>query len=281
MVTYLPCANSSINAGYCKKLTNNTTQLVLKTNVLFFFVFQESNEITLEFYNDSVDDMYSNCKANMETMMFDKYSEELTEKPYGKYWEEEKQNIINDKILTKMELLAIRVYTENKNNVYSEFNRAVRTGRKIYGTSFEFHNLHFFLTSALQKLKETHKGSCYNTYRRSKDTYKLMPNEIRFGSFASSSLTTNQISYGQETCFKIETCHGAVVEQYSAYPAEREVLIPPYEKFTKVAELRDCFPWDLRLVTGWPWNKVGSDSGESLLGPFEHKSLFLTEATRF
>ncbi|XP_036001035.1 ecto-ADP-ribosyltransferase 5 isoform X2 [Fundulus heteroclitus] len=205
----------------------------------------ETDEIKLGFYEESIDDMYFNCKDKMEQRVLPMYSKELKEKPYGTYWEEEKKNIIDDRILTQKELLAIRVYTENTNNVYSEFNKAVRTGGDKYDTSFKFRNLHFFLTSAIQKLKEADKGTCYNTYRRSKGTYKLMTNEIRFGSFASSSLTPNQISYGQETCFKIETCHGAAVEQYSAYPAEREVLIPPYEKFTlvnnrEVKELNDC-----------------------------------------
>ncbi|XP_038570254.1 T-cell ecto-ADP-ribosyltransferase 1-like [Micropterus salmoides] len=34
-----------------------------------------------------------------------------------------------------------------------------------------------------------------------------------------------------ETCFKIKTCSGAFLKNYSYYDQEKEVLIPPYEMF--------------------------------------------------
>ncbi|XP_036001843.1 LOW QUALITY PROTEIN: ecto-ADP-ribosyltransferase 5-like [Fundulus heteroclitus] len=203
----------------------------------------ESKVIPLGFYEESIDDMYSDCKDKMEKMVFDKYSEELTEKGYGTYWESAKYLIQEDNtILTSQEMQAIVVYTGTA--AYSALNRAVRSGGNTYGTSFKFHILHFLLASALQKLKKADSGICYTTYRRSAMKFKIMQKKMRFGSFASSSLQPDMTQFGQESCFKIETCHGAAVEQYSAYPAEREVLIPPYEVFTfvkrKVAELRDC-----------------------------------------
>lgn len=64
----------------------------------------------------------------------------------------------------------------------------------------------------------------------------------RLGSFASSSLKSDQTKYGTETCFKIETCYGAKILEYSAHPDEEEVLIPPYEVFEikEGKELKDC-----------------------------------------
>uniref|UniRef100_A0A3Q2QUK0 NAD(P)(+)--arginine ADP-ribosyltransferase n=1 Tax=Fundulus heteroclitus TaxID=8078 RepID=A0A3Q2QUK0_FUNHE len=213
--------------------------------VFLFFLLQESTKREINFYEESIDDMYSHCKDKMEKMVFEKYAKELTEEGYGKHWKNEEKKINKEiKILTSLELQAIRVYTENKNNVYLDFNSAVRTGKNTYGTSFKFHILHFLLASALQKLKRADNGSCYITYRRDKSEYKKLPNKIRFGSFSSSSLTADQKDYGNETCFKIETCLGAKLEQYSAYPEEKEVLIPPYEVFTfveeEVPELKDC-----------------------------------------
>ncbi|ROL51119.1 Ecto-ADP-ribosyltransferase 4 [Anabarilius grahami] len=37
--------------------------------------------------------------------------------------------------------------------------------------------------------------------------------------------------FGKVSCFEIYTCEGADVAKYSKLPHEKEVLIPPYEKF--------------------------------------------------
>ncbi|XP_017162841.1 erythroblast NAD(P)(+)--arginine ADP-ribosyltransferase-like [Poecilia reticulata] len=201
--------------------------------------------IPLEFHEESIDDMYSKCKDEMAKMLFDKYSKELTKEGYGTHWDNEKSKIKKDNILTQQELQAIRVYTEHENGVYNEFSVAVRTGKNMYGTSFKFHILYYLLASALQKLKIADKNKCHTAYRRNSVPFKQMAYKMRFGSFASSSLTHNQTTYGTETCFKIKTCYGAVIEEYSAHPEEKEVLIPPYEIFKiikskDVAELQDC-----------------------------------------
>ncbi|XP_054910079.1 ecto-ADP-ribosyltransferase 5-like [Poeciliopsis prolifica] len=180
----------------------------------------------LEFHEESIDDMYSKCKDEMTNRVFDKYSEELTNYGYGTHWDNESKIKKRD-ILTQQELQAIRVYTEHKNGVYKEFNVAVRTGRNMYGTSFKFHILYYLLTSVVQKLKTVDKNKCYTTYRRNSVPFEQMAYNMRFGSFVSSSLTHSQSAYGTESCFKSKTCHGAVIEDYSAHPEEKEVLIPP------------------------------------------------------
>ncbi|XP_067438539.1 ecto-ADP-ribosyltransferase 4-like [Thunnus thynnus] len=130
-------------------------------------------------------------------------------------------------VLTKNQRQAICLYTSKY--IAKEFNTAVRTSKNFYSTSsFTFHCLHYWLTTAIQELN----GDCLTTYRRSTDIFTGKKDDIiRFGGFASSSTRQDLTKYGSETCFKIETCSGASVEDYSIYPDDKEVIIPPYETF--------------------------------------------------
>lgn len=119
---------------------------------------------------------------------------------------------------------------------YDDLNRAVRTGKATYNTSFEFHALHFLLSDAIRLLK-LNQRNCYVTYRRSKLLFTGEAGQtMRFGSFASSSLNNNLRQFGQRTCFEINTCFGAYLKSYSEFDSdEDEVLIPPYEMFRIVS----------------------------------------------
>lgn len=116
---------------------------------------------------------------------------------------------------------------------YSDLNQAVRKGRASYRTSFEFHALHFLLTDAIRLLKLNQRG-CHTTYRRSRLLFVGEPGQtIRFGSFASSSLSNDLRQFGRRSCFEIRTCFGAYLKSYTEFDSdEDEVLIPPYEMFT-------------------------------------------------
>ncbi|KAG1966965.1 NAD(P)(+)--arginine ADP-ribosyltransferase 2-like [Pimephales promelas] len=60
--------------------------------------------------------------------------------------------------------------------------------------------------------------------------------EVRFGSFASSSLDRKVAQgFGTKSCFEIKTCKGVNVIKYSKYPEQKEVLIPPNETFKVTA----------------------------------------------
>ncbi|XP_074486759.1 ecto-ADP-ribosyltransferase 5-like [Sebastes fasciatus] len=189
----------------------------------------------LSMEEDSVDDMYRGCDAAMMETVKNKYIEEETTKgPFSGVWEEAKYFVDKkfeqreNKALTKDHILAICVYTGN--DVYEVFNAAVRTNRSIYGSSFQFHSLHYLLTSAIQILNNN--NNCRTTYRRVRTSFTGKVNQIIwFGSFASSSKRTDLKHFGSETCFKIKTCSGAYLKKYSPFGYEREVLIPPYEKF--------------------------------------------------
>ncbi|XP_038585695.1 erythroblast NAD(P)(+)--arginine ADP-ribosyltransferase-like [Micropterus salmoides] len=196
----------------------------------------------------SVDDMYHGCEKEMENRVKTKYlKKEMStfSAAWTKAEECSKKKLANreEMLLTKDHMLAICLYTDN--DVYQQFNDAVRTGRSQISSSFKFHSLHFLLTSAIKVLNcNVH---CRITYRRTNVKFIGKVNQIfRFGSFTSSSKRKDLKTFGNKTCFKIKTCFGAFLKHYSYFPKEEEVLIPPYEMFRitdskgQIKGLEDC-----------------------------------------
>ena len=189
---------------------------------------------------DAVDDMYAGCNETTAKLIEDKYFKKENEGKFEEVWREaeecakrrEKKKEKGDEALTKDHLQAICVYTSSYDNFYQKFNRKVQNNRRHYRTSFPFHSLHFWLTSAVQIL--SNNRGCLTTYRR---TNRMFTDEniktMRFGFFASSSKRTDLTHFGKQTCFQITTCSGAFLKKYPHMGYhEQEVLIPPYEKFT-------------------------------------------------
>ncbi|XP_055032340.1 ecto-ADP-ribosyltransferase 5 [Misgurnus anguillicaudatus] len=196
----------------------------------------------LNMAEDSVDDRYEGCTEKMEKLVETKYlPEEITANisGFGKVWENSTKNIPGPKDnLKRNHLIAISVYTGVI--VYSKFNQDARTGKQKYkDKTYKWYSLHFWLTQAIQTLKKTEKG-CKSTFRGTNVTFEGFNNtDIRFGSFTSSSLDRKVTAdFGNQSCFEIETCHGADVSKYSQFPNQKEVLIPPYETF-KVTNIRN------------------------------------------
>ncbi|XP_044198588.1 erythroblast NAD(P)(+)--arginine ADP-ribosyltransferase-like isoform X2 [Thunnus albacares] len=211
-----------------------------------------SSSIQLSMVFNAVDDMYDGCDKKMKKVI-NSYFEKENVGTFKEVWEQcSKKEYPEDKVLTKNHMKAICAYTSkhkknaNDKKLYEEFNVAVRTGRKLYGSSFKFHFLHFWLTTAIQTLNRNQKKQgCQTTYRKTDKEFTGKVNDIiRFGAFASSSFCTNLDDFGTETCFKIETCSGAYLGDYSEHPSEKEVLIPPYETFNiiNIIEGRGKFP---------------------------------------
>ncbi|XDV12360.1 hypothetical protein PO909_001056 [Leuciscus waleckii] len=191
---------------------------------------------------DSVDDQYDGCRENMANLVKTKYLEEEmsdSESEFAIAWKyAEKKYTPPEDNLTKNHSIAIYVYTNSTLMLYKHFNGAVRNDKKKYkNKTFEWYSLYFLLTDAIQILKKTQKG-CYSTYRGTNSEFNknVLNKEVRFGSFASSSFNRNITrSYGNKSCFVIKTCKGADLTKYSKLPREKEVLIPPYEKFKVTA----------------------------------------------
>ncbi|KAI5103570.1 ecto-ADP-ribosyltransferase 5-like, partial [Silurus meridionalis] len=123
----------------------------------------------------------------------------------------------------------IKVYTYGKGS-YQNLNNAVSSGRLRYKDDFKFKAYHFFLTRAIQ-IYQVKK--CTDVFRRTNIAFNsaVRGQEIRFGRFASASFFYNLTRFGTKSCFKIKTCFGTDISTMSTLPHEKEVLIPPYEKF--------------------------------------------------
>ncbi|NXK69602.1 NRT2 ribosyltransferase, partial [Sylvietta virens] len=133
--------------------------------------------------------------------------------------------------------VALTAYTMEQ-GLYREFNAAVRVAgrsRRDYLKSFPFKVLHFLLTEAVRDLRAARsRPRCLHVYR-GVDGIRFttrLGQIVRFGQFASTTLLKNvSEAYGTSTTFEVDTCHGADIQDFSDYPEEQEVLIPPFETF--------------------------------------------------
>lgn len=204
---------------------------------------------------DCVDDAYVGCEDKMENKVKTEFllSEKNQNKNFSQAWTEAEKHYNRrwrpkpgkkpSRTLTKEEIMAVYVYTLDRPKIYPEFNAAVRSQKSRYKTTFKYHALHFFLTSALKKLNalKLRTERCLTSFRRV-DSYfsqDVLNKQIRFGSFTSGSMGRypRPDRYGDTSCFEIYTCFGADISLYSKFgESESEALIPPYEVFkvTKV-----------------------------------------------
>ncbi|KAL6114934.1 uncharacterized protein ACO6RY_05592 [Pungitius sinensis] len=195
----------------------------------------------------SVDDMYDSCSAEMKEKAKEYLKHELNKDPlFKKTWTEAKQKYLRrfHKASQRRgveQILALHVYLFIKGNMYQPFNEATREQGPEYKTTFKYHALHFYLTTALQTRQK--QDTCYNVFRRTDKSFQqdVLNKEVRLGSFASSSLNQDLVQFGDQSCFEIETCMGVDVSMHSQFVMEAEVLIPPYEVFkvTKITRRSD------------------------------------------
>ncbi|XP_064859324.1 T-cell ecto-ADP-ribosyltransferase 1-like [Oncorhynchus nerka] len=236
-----------MGGGYL--LIDDVTSTEKKTNRIFvlmlilclhFGLVKQNKIFPLDMAPDSVDDKYDGCRDEAFQRVDDYYlpHEKNTTTNFRRAWDmAEKHASIPTDGLQKVHSVSMYLYTNNKpqppsESIYIDFNKAVRQGRYGYGTSFQYHSLHFYLTDAMQILKQS-QTTCWTTYRRTNVTFDqdVVNKEMRFGYFASSSLHKTLYDFGDTSCFEINTCFGVNLTYYSAYANEGEVLIPPYEVF--------------------------------------------------
>ncbi|XP_062374461.1 ecto-ADP-ribosyltransferase 4-like [Sardina pilchardus] len=209
-------------------------------------------EYALDMKENCVDDQYQDCTEITSHVIENTYlKDELKRsKNFSAAWSKGQKWCSSNKKGNDLGginyCIALYVYTLLKPPIYRAFNGDTRNGTAQYtGKTYKWYSLHFLLTRAVQVLKdeEKRKGTkCRVVYRRTKDQFQkdVLNKEIRFGSFSSSSIEKTVEDFGDVSCFEITTCHGAYITDYSANPAQEEVLIPPYETFkvTEVSEKR-------------------------------------------
>ncbi|XP_030634892.1 ecto-ADP-ribosyltransferase 5-like [Chanos chanos] len=190
----------------------------------------------LDMANDSVDDAYMDCAEKMSELVKKQYlkQERNANANFSKAWRFAEKKAKSEDGLEKEHAVAIWIYTSENPKIYADFNKAVGNGSKSYKNGkFQYHSLHFLLTTAIQRLKAKQKPGM-RTYRRTRDSYDnvAIGTTIRFNRFASTSLDYKGTEmFGEKTCFEIYTHCGADITKFSALKREKEVLIPPYEKF--------------------------------------------------
>ncbi|NXG72731.1 NARE ribosyltransferase, partial [Baryphthengus martii] len=214
---------------------------------------QDLNRIKMDMAPTSFDDQYQGCTSMMEEKLAELNRTEFNNnRVYAKTWTKAAKEWWNKHshghhtfALRSEQAIALLVYTYNSPR-YKKFNEAVRmagSSRECYLDNFHFKVLHFFLTEALRALRDAQPSRCYNVYRGVQDMFTAQQHQsVHFGQFTSSSLQNkNAVKSGNKTLFSVKTCYGVPIENYSYYPTEKEVLIPPFESFkvTKVTHDRN------------------------------------------
>ncbi|XP_032063782.1 NAD(P)(+)--arginine ADP-ribosyltransferase 2-like [Aythya fuligula] len=196
-------------------------------------------KVAMDMAQNSFDDQYRGCRYKMEVALEMVNCTEFQNPLYADAWSKAKekwQNSNHPQVLQWEYAVAVLAYTDNT-GLYSEFNRAVCEGgrsREHYLECFQFKTMHFLLTEALHTLRKAQGRRCYDVYRGVKGIHFTARRHqtVRFGQFASTSLKENATKrFGQDTLFIVHTCYGVPIQDFSFYPDEEEVLIPPYEVF--------------------------------------------------
>ncbi|XP_072201251.1 NAD(P)(+)--arginine ADP-ribosyltransferase 1-like [Excalfactoria chinensis] len=201
-------------------------------------------KVQMDMAPHSFDDQYKGCENKMKAVLPKVNRTEIamnklyadTWKKASAEWQERCSRRSDCPQLTQEQAIAVLAYTDN-GGMYKQFNNDTRQGRRSrqhYLESYNFKVLHFFLTQAVQALRESDPKKCYPVYRGVRGIHFTaeIGTDVRFGQFTSTSLqkaATKQ--FGQDTFFEATTCYGVPIKKLSFFEDQDEVLIPPYEVF--------------------------------------------------
>ncbi|NXW54902.1 NARE ribosyltransferase, partial [Eurystomus gularis] len=216
-------------------------------------------EVVLDMAPTSFDDQYWGCSHMMEEELAElNRTEFANNRVYAQAWTiataewRSRRGRVPQTLRPEL-AIALLAYTQ-ESPLHREFNGAVREAgrsRQHYLHDFHFKVLHFLLSEALRALRDAWPHHCHHVYRGVQGIRftALHRQSVRFGHFTSTSLQRNRtLAFGQDTFFLVETCYGVPIKDFSFYPEEEEVLIPPFESFkvTDVAHERDRVVIQLR-----------------------------------
>ncbi|XP_040440243.1 GPI-linked NAD(P)(+)--arginine ADP-ribosyltransferase 1 [Falco naumanni] len=201
-------------------------------------------EVALDMAPTSFDDRYQGCSHMMEEELQELNRTEFANNSiYAKAWtvataewRSRRGRAPQTRALTPAQAIALLAYTE-QGPLHQAFNTAVRKAghsRREYLGAFQFKVLHFLLSEALCTLRDAQPHHCHHVYRGIHGIRFTAQRHqsIRFGHFTSTSLQNEStLPFGRDTFFSVETCYGVPIRDFSFFPEEEEVLIPPFETF--------------------------------------------------
>ncbi|XP_066059230.1 erythroblast NAD(P)(+)--arginine ADP-ribosyltransferase-like [Chamaea fasciata] len=205
--------------------------------------------VPLDMALDSFDDQYQGCAPGMTAALSVLNRFEFQKNPlFAQVWvkakaEWRKRGSRVSPLSSPDQAIAVMAYTMP--DVHMEFNAAVRVAGhspQEYRDNFHFKMFHFLLTHALVTLRHAQNAQCHHVFRGVRDIhFKVRRGQrVRFGQFTSTSLSSKiALQFGTATIFQVHTCHGVDIQQFSNYPWEEEVLIPPFETFEVTQVTRD------------------------------------------
>ncbi|KAM4908010.1 erythroblast NAD(P)(+)--arginine ADP-ribosyltransferase-like [Sylvia borin] len=208
-----------------------------------------TKEVPLDMAWESFDDQYCGCGPEMTAALRALNRSEFRKNPlFARVWPRavavwQSNGSRVSPLSSPDQAIAITAYTMD--DLYEEFNKAVHSAgssRQEYRKNFHFKTLHFLLTQALGTLRHAEKKQCRRVFRGVHDIrFKARRGQrVRFGQFTSTSLSIETAqSFGRSTIFQVHTCHGADIHQFSIFPQEEEVLIPPFETFEVTKVIQD------------------------------------------
>ncbi|KAM4671671.1 ecto-ADP-ribosyltransferase 4 isoform 2-T4 [Amazona ochrocephala] len=208
-------------------------------------------QIMMDMALHSFDDQYLGCREKVmeELERGDYFQKEIAaNKDYLSLWKKAQEALLKSPVgllreMQESHAIALMAYTMNS-SLHSQLNWATSiagSSPEHYRHNFSFKYFHFYLTTAIQIMKQWQsskesmgKRKCYRVHRGVKDLYikATEGSKVRFGRFTSTSRLWNEAQkFGNETLFTVTTCLGAAMQGFSYYVSEKEVLIPPYETF--------------------------------------------------
>ncbi|XP_008274831.1 T-cell ecto-ADP-ribosyltransferase 2-like [Stegastes partitus] len=208
---------------------------------------EQTVALPLDMATESIDDMYDGCQSKTASVIdlygvfewhFNRnfsfawaFAERHAKKPAHKDLKEDHATVLY-------------LYTKVK-FIRDEFNKAVKRGKQKYSTDkFKFHYFYFYLTNAIQVLRQS-QTQCRTTYHRTWKKFKqnVVNTDMRFGVFMWTTSSKSSAGFGRNvSCFEINTCLGADITYYSGVSQRGQVLIPTYEVF-KVTDVVTNDPW--------------------------------------
>lgn len=209
-------------------------------------------EVALDMAPNSFDDQYRGCGRMMKEELQELNRTEFTNNSVyanawtiaAAEWRNRRGRVPQTPTLRPEHAIAFLAYTQ-QGPLYRAFNVAVREAgrsRGEYLRNFHFKVLHFLLTEALHSLRDTRHHQCHRVYRGVQGIRFTARSwqSIRFGHFTSASLRYESTqNFGQDTFFSMETCYGVPIRDFSSFPEEEEVLIPPFESFEVTSVTRN------------------------------------------